>query len=188
GDAAREAVEQLVVADLGRARLVLDRRGRVLYFHVREGMRAALAAHEERVALGEVTGAVRARQHLHEPPVGVLSVSGGDAFGDDGAAGVGPDVNHLGAGVGLLVVVDGGDGVELAPRARAAQHAARVLPGDGGAGLDLRPGDMRVASAAFAPLGDEIVDAADAAGIARIPVLHGRVLDVGVVERDQLHH
>jgi len=41
-------------------------------------------------------------------------------------------------------------------------------------------------AAALAALGHEVVDAADALRIARIPVLHGGVLDVGVIERDQL--
>ena len=39
-----------------------------------------------------------------------------------------------------------------------------------------------------AALGDEVVDAADAVLVARVPVLHRRVLDLGVVERDQLDH
>jgi hypothetical protein len=43
-------------------------------------------------------------------------------------------------------------------------------------------------AAAVAALGDEIVDAALALGVARIPVLHRRILDLGVVERDQLDH
>ncbi len=51
----------------------------------------------------------------------------------------------------------------------------------------LRPGDARVLAAALATLGDEVVDAADAVRIAGIPVLHGRVLDVRIVERNQLH-
>ena len=41
-------------------------------------------------------------------------------------------------------------------------------------------------AAAIAALGDEIIDAALAFGIARIPVLHRRIFDLGVVERDQL--
>ena len=45
-----------------------------------------------------------------------------------------------------------------------------------------------VLAAAIAALGDEIVDAAAAGGVARIPVLDGRILDLGVVERDQLDH
>ena len=43
-------------------------------------------------------------------------------------------------------------------------------------------------AAAVAALGDEVVDAALALGVARIPVLHRRVLDLGVVERDELDH
>ena len=39
-----------------------------------------------------------------------------------------------------------------------------------------------------AALGDEVVDAAPALRVAGVPVLHRRVLDLGVVERDQLDH
>src|SRR6202042_698089 len=60
--------------------------------------------------------------------------------------------------------------------------------GDRRAGLHLRPGDVCVAAAALAALGDEVVDAADAVGIAGVPVLYRGVLDVRVIERDQLHH
>ncbi|MBW2419068.1 MAG: Fe-S cluster assembly protein SufB, partial [Deltaproteobacteria bacterium] len=41
------------------------------------------------------------------------------------------------------------------------QQAARVLPGDRGAGLDLGPGDLRAPPAAGAAFGDEVVDAPD---------------------------
>src|SRR3712207_8148360 len=40
--------------------------------------------------------------------------------------------------------------VELAHRVVALQDAARVLPGDRRAGLDLRPGDLRVLAGALA--------------------------------------
>ena len=40
----------------------------------------------------------------------------------------------------------------------------------------------------LAAFGYEIVDAAAALFISRIPVLHGRVLDLGVIKRDQLNH
>ena len=41
---------------------------------------------------------------------------------------------------------------------------------------------------ALAALGDEVVDAALAVLVARVPVLHRRVLDLRVVERHQLDH
>src|SRR3546814_8026616 len=63
-----------------------------------------------------------------------------------------------------------------------------ILPGDRRAGLHLGPGDLRVAPAAGAALGDEVVDAALAVLVAGVPVLHRRVLDLGVVQRDQLDH
>src|SRR3546814_9171692 len=47
-------------------------------------------------------------------------------------------------------------------------------------------GDLAAVAAAFGALGDEVVDAADAVLVAGIPVLHGRVLDLGVFQRHQL--
>ena len=99
-----------------------------------------------------------------------------------------PDVDHLRAGVGLLAVVGERHRVELADRVVALEDAARVLPGDRRARLDLGPGDLRAPAEAAAALGDEVVDAALAVLVARVPVLHRRVLDLGVVERDELDH
>src|SRR6185436_6681495 len=125
---------------------------------------------------------------LDLPAVGVLPVPGRDALRDDGAGGVAPDVDHLGAGVGLLVLVGHGHAVELAHGAVALQDAARVLPGDRGAGLDLGPADLAALAQAAAALGDEVVHATDAVLVAGVPVLHGAVLDLGVVEGHQLDH
>src|SRR3954447_9639047 len=53
-DAALLAIEKLVLADLRGRRLVLHRRGRIAHLDVRERVRAALVAEEERVALREL--------------------------------------------------------------------------------------------------------------------------------------
>ena len=96
------------------------------------------------------------------------------------------EMDHLGAGIGLLVIVGDGDRIEFADGILAAQDAGRIFPGDGRARLDLRPGNLRVGAAAIAALGDEIIDAALAVLVAGIPVLDGRIFDLGVVQRDQL--
>ena len=70
----------------------------------------------------------------------------------------------------------------------ALQHAARVLPRDGAAGLHLRPTDLAAIAQAYAALGDEVVDAALALFVAGVPVLDGAVLDLGVLQRHQFHH
>src|SRR5258707_6942081 len=70
----------------------------------------------------------------------------------------------------------------------AAQDAARIFPCDRRTGLDLGPGNFGIVAAAIATLGDEIVDAALAFGIAGIPVLHRRIFDLGVIKRDQFDH
>src|SRR5262249_37484683 len=128
----------------------------------------------------------RLRPDPHQAAVGLAPVPGGDALRHDRAARVPADVDHLRAGVGLLAGVGQRDRVERADRGVALQEAARVRPGDRRAGLDLRPRDLRAPAEAAPALGDEVVDAALAVLVARVPVLHGRVLDLGVVERDQL--
>src|SRR5262249_16123660 len=125
---------------------------------------------------------------LHAAAVRVLPVAGGDPLRHHRALGVLADVDHLGAGIGLLIIVGQGHGVELAHRVVALHNAARVLPGDGRTGLHLRPGDLGVLAQALAALGDEVVDPTFAVLVAGVPVLHGRVLDGGVIVGDQLHH
>src|SRR3546814_17748740 len=90
---------------------------------------AALVADQQRVALGEVARALRLGADAHEATVGRVGPAGGDALGDDARARVLAEVDHLGAGVGLLIVVGAGDGVELANRVVALPAAARALPG-----------------------------------------------------------
>src|SRR5207245_2174383 len=142
GQAALAAIEDLVLADLRGRSLVLDLRGRVLHFEVRESVGAALIAEQQRIALRVVARAPGALEDFHHTAVAVLAVPGGDALRHDRAPGVLADVDHFGAGVGLLVVVGDGDGVELANRVLALQDATGILPGDRRAGLDLRPGDL----------------------------------------------
>src|SRR5260370_26508884 len=149
-------------------------------------MRAALAADEERVATGEVPGVIGAGHDTHEAAIRILGLASGDALGDNRAAGVLADVDHLRAGVGLLVIVDQRYGVELADGVVTLEDATRVLPGAGGARLHLRPTDLGVAAQALASLGDEVVNAAVAVLVAWVPVLQRRVLDLGVVQRDKL--
>src|SRR5262249_454678 len=143
---------------------------------------------EHRVALGVVARAFGPGQDFDQTAVAVLALPSRDALGDDGAAGVLPDVHHLGAGVGLLPAVYHRHRVELAHRVVALQNAAGVLPGDGRAGLHLGPTDLGVGAGALAPLGDEVVDAAPALLIARVPVLDRGVLDGGTGQRYQLDH
>src|SRR5690606_15541124 len=123
-----------------------------------------------------------------KPAVGILRVARRDTLRDDPARRVLAEVDHLGAAVDLLVAVRNRDRVELAARAVTAEDAAWILPGDSRARLYLRPGDLGVAAAAIATLRNEVVDAALTLLVARVPVLHGRVLDLRVVERNQLDH
>ena len=96
-------------------------------------------------------------------------------------------MDHLRTRIGLLEVVGHGHRVKLADRIVAREDAARVFPGDGRAGLHLRPRQAGV-FAADAALGHEIIDAAPPLLVAGIPVLHRGVFDLGVLLDDDLDH
>src|SRR5256884_9867071 len=100
------------------------------HLDLREGLGARLIANQKRVALRVVTCPSGALHDLYLTSIGVLAVASRDALGDDGAARVLADVDHLGPGVGLLVIIREGNRVELAHRALTLQDAARLLPGD----------------------------------------------------------
>src|SRR4029079_3343682 len=125
---------------------------------------------QQRIALGEVAHILGAREDAHQPAVGVVRSPRADALRHDGRARVGADVDHLGAGVGLLAVVGQRDRIEFADAAIALQKAAWIFPGDRAAGLDLGPADLRAVARAKRALGDEIEDPAAAFLVARIPV------------------
>ena len=147
-------------------------------------MGTALVPDEQGIALREIPCVRGTFEDLYASAVGVLPPAGGDALGDDDAARVLPDMDHLCSGVSLLAVVRDRHGIEFADRIVALQDATRILPGDGGSRFDLCPGDLGVDTPARAAFGDEVVDAALPIFVSRIPVLHRRVLDLGIVVGD----
>src|SRR3981189_2120389 len=146
-------------------------------------MRTAFVADQQRIAGGKIARAGGLAVRGDEAAIGVLRNARRDALGDDPAGGVLAEMDHLGAGIDLLVAVGDRDRVKLAARIVAAQDAARIFPGDGRAGLHLGPGNLRIVAAAVAALGDEVVDAAFAFRIAGVPVLHRRIFYFGVIQR-----
>src|SRR3989304_152761 len=98
------------------------------------------------------------RHHL--TAIGVVGTAGGNALGDDPARRVLAEMEHLGTAIDLLAAVRDRDRVDLAAGIVAARDAAWILPGEGGASLNLGPGNLRALAAAVAALGDKIVDAA----------------------------
>ena len=97
-------------------------------------------------------------------------------------------MNHLGASIGLLIIVGDGDGIKFAHTVIAIQHAAGVFPRNRRACFHLRPADFGSRALAQGPLGHEVINAAPAFGIAGIPVLHRGIFNLGIIERDELHN
>ena len=167
---------------------MLQNGGRVLRLDIGHGVRGAFVADQQAVALREVADVLRFLVHRDETAIGVGRPAGGNALGDDPARRVLAEMDHLGAAIHLLLRVGNGDGIELAARIVAAQDATGIFPGDGGARLHLRPGNLRVLAPAVAALRHEVVDAALAVLVAGIPVLNGGVFDLRIVHRHQFHH
>ena len=187
-DAAAFEVEKLVFADAAGGRFVFGGGASVCDGDIRERVCRTLVAHEHAVALGVVAGTRGRFVDVHFSAVGIATVVGADTLADDGALGVLADVDHLGAGIGLHVPVGEGHAVEFTDGIVAQQYAARVLPRDGGARLDLRPADAAVLARTLAALGHEVVHTAGSRlTVARVPVLHGGILDAGVVLRHKFH-
>lgn len=88
-------------------------------------------ANQHRVTLAVVARPHRGRLHLHQPPIRVAAAPGRDALADDAAARVFTDVDHLGAGVGLLAVVGEGNGVKFSHAVVALEDDRWVFPRDG---------------------------------------------------------
>ena len=55
-------------------------------------------------------------------------MASGNALGDDRALGVFAHMNHLGSGIGLLVIIRQRHGVKLADGIVTLQNAAWILP------------------------------------------------------------
>ena len=84
---------------------------------------------------------------------------------------------HLGACVGFLIVVGHCHAVELPIGIVSLQNAARILPCDGRACLDLCPADLREIACTESTLGHKVIDTSLAVLVAWIPVLDSRILD-----------
>src|SRR5262245_52862534 len=139
---------------------MLDLRRVVEHFEIRESVRAALITEQQRITLRIVPRSSRAFHDFYQPAVGVLTMARGNPLGNNRALGVFTDMNHLRAGVGLLVIVRQRYRIELADGVIALQNAAWILPCNRRAGFHLCPGNFRPLAQAFATLSDKVIDAA----------------------------
>ena len=106
---------------------MFDLRRGVLDLEIWKRVRAALVANQQRVALRVISGVCGALENLDHSAIGVLAMTGRNAFGDDRALRVLADMDHLRAGVGLLIIVGQRDGVELADRVVAHAECSRDI-------------------------------------------------------------
>ena len=146
-------------------------------------MRAALLADQQTIAIGEIARIAGLAMGRYLPAIGVLRTPRRNALRNDPARRVLAEMDHLGAAIDLLHPVGHGNRIELAARIIAPQNAAWIFPRNRRTRLNLRPADLGIGTAAIAALGHEIIDAAFAIRIARIPILHRRIFDLGIIHR-----
>src|SRR3546814_10939378 len=95
GKPARHGVEQLIVADLGGCRLMLDLRRGLPHLDIGDGVRAAVVAQQQRIDLGEVAVVFGGGAAAHQDEEGVVQITrrypsgghGGTAVYKGGASG-----------------------------------------------------------------------------------------------------
>ena len=165
---------------------MLDDRRVIIHVDVGEGVCTAAVGEQEAIALRVVARILRIGPDIDQATVAILTLASTNTLGDDAAAGVLPEVNHLRTRISLLEVVRDSHGVEFSDRVITFEYTAGVLPRDGGARLDLCPRELRLRPTAVTALGDEVIDTALTFLVARIPVLHGRVLHFGILLHDNL--
>ena len=151
-------------------------------------MRAAALPDQQAVALRIVAAVGGPWVHRDKAAIGVLRPARRYALRDDPGFGILAKMHHFCPGIGLLGIVGDGDGIELTLAVIPAQDAGRVLPRDRRSGFDLRPHHLAAGTPAICPLGDKVVNAANAVFVAGIPVLHGGILHFGIVQNDDLDH
>jgi len=78
---------------------------RITGLDVRHRMGAAFGTKKERVALREIARAFRLLMDAHKAAIGVLRPPRRNTLGDDPAFRVAAEVNHLCAGIRLLIMI-----------------------------------------------------------------------------------
>ena len=123
-------------------------------------MSTALIAEHQRIALRIIASPRRTLEDLNGATIGILAMPSGNTLGDDRAAGVFADMNHFGAGIGLLVVVGQGHRIKFTDRIVPLQNTTGIFPGDGRSGFHLCPGNFGINAQTFPAFGHEIIDSA----------------------------
>ena len=110
---------------------MLDDRRVVVDVDVGEGVCTAAIGEQEAIALRVVARILRIRPDIDQTTVAILTLASTNTLGDDAAAGVLPEVNHLRTRIGLLEIVRDSHGVEFGDGVITFKYAAGVLPRDG---------------------------------------------------------
>ena len=151
-------------------------------------MRAALIAHEHRIALRIIPRTVGSGIHLHQSAISILPISGRNTLRHNCRLRIFPNMDHFRAGIGLLLIRRQRNRIKFANRMISLQNDARILPRNRAAGLHLRPSHLGVRALTNRALGYKIVNPALAVLISRVPILNRAVFNRRVFFGDQFHN
>ena len=144
------------------------------YVSVRE-----VAVDKQRVALGVVLAILQMLRHVDQAAVSGAAFADGDRFGNDVAGCLIGSVNHFRAGVLMLTVIGERDGKNFAARLATLHDHAGIFHREPRADVTIDPFHFGVFLSETA-FGDEVENI-------RRPVLHGDVLNLRALQRDQFH-
>src|SRR5699024_12079416 len=99
-----------------------------------------------------------------------------------------PNVCHLSTGIRLLFIVGYGYRKELANRIISLQYNTWIFPGNCRTGFYLCPGYFGIIAAAVTSFGYKVIHAAFPLFITGIPVLNGRVFNIGILKSNNFYN
>ena len=156
---------------------MLHGRIRLLGTDIGIGVGGGLVADQHRIALAVVLGSNGLGTHLDQAPVAIRRVASADALAHNRRARAGAQVDHLGAGIGLLAVVRESYGIKLTHRIGTLKHAAGVFPSNGRPGFHLGPANFAAGPTALPTLSHEIVDTTHTIFVTGVPVLNSGIFN-----------
>ncbi len=111
-----------------------------------------------------------------------------NSFGNNPATGIVPDMNHLGTGIRLLIIIGNGNRIKFTDRTVSFQNSTGIFPGNRRSRFNLGPNQFRIFSATQSPFGDKIIYPPFPLLISGIPILYGTVFHFGIFLYDNLHN
>ena len=151
-------------------------------------MCTTITAQKQRITLAVITRILGFLCHTHQSTIRILAFTCTDTFAHNRRTCIFTQMNHLGTGIGLLIVIGYSNRIEFRRRIISTQDTTRILPRNGRACFHLCPTQLTVHSFTMTALGHEVINTSFAFRIPRIPVLDSGIFHFGTVVYHNLHN